>query len=590
MNRMIRLILASMTMSAGIALGALPASGQDVADKVQPEAATGVTIREPVTAKSYMISAANPHAVRAGVSVLEKGGSAADAAVAVQAMLGLVEPQSSGLGGGAFLLHYDAATGKVTTVDGRETAPKSANGNLFMGPDGKPLGFFEAVVGGRSVGVPGVVRLLEKVHDEHGKLPWNALFDDAIKLATDGFEISQRLGSLIAFDLPRLSTHAETSAYFLTENGEAKTPGTILRNPAYAETLTTLKLAGPDEFYTGAAADRIVDAVRLHETNPGDLTHEDIAAYEAKDRPAVCTPYREYEVCGMGPPSSGGLTVGQILQMVSHFDLATLGPDDPQSWRIIGEASRLSFADRGRYMADSDFVKVPRGLLNPGYLESRSNQIRRDTALGKDEVSAGEPPWDKAELRLDGLELEQPSTSHFSIIDTEGNVVSVTSSVENVFGSRMMAGGFILNNQLTDFSFLPEQDGKAVANRVEGGKRPRSSMSPTIVLKDGKPAFVIGSPGGSRIIPYVAKTIIALIDWDMNMQQAVDLPHLVNRFGTYDLEKGTKAEAMQADLEALGYETSIRDLNSGLHGIAVLNDGTLEGGADSRREGLAAGR
>ncbi len=307
-----------------------------------------------------------------------------------------------------------------------------------------------------------------------------------------------------------------------------------------------------------------------------------------KQRPAVCAPYRGLSVCGMGPPSSGGLTIGQILGMVEPFDLATLGPDDPESWRIIGDATRLAFADRDRYMADSDFVSIPKGLLDPSYLRSRSALIRRPTALPDDSVTAGEPPWDKAELRIDGVTLDMPSTSHFTIVDDDGNVLSMTSSVENAFGSRQMVAGFLLNNQLTDFAFSPDKDGVAVANRVEAGKRPRSSMSPTIVLRDGKPVYALGSPGGSSIIPYVANTLIALIDWKLDMQAAITLPHMLNRFGTYELEVGTTAERFAPDLEALGYKTKVSDQNSGLHGIAITPDG-LTGGADPRREGLAVG-
>ncbi|WEX07537.1 gamma-glutamyltransferase [Chelativorans sp. AA-79] len=573
-----------------MALGLLtaPASAQQAADALAPEIASGVEEKAPVTAKRHMVAAANPLAAEAGLEVLRQGGSAADALVAVQTVLGLVEPQSSGIGGGAFLVWYDASSGKVTTFDGRETAPKAATPELFLDDKGEPLAFFDAVIGGRSVGTPGVVRLMEEVHERHGKLGWDKLFQPAVTLAENGFEVSPRLHALIAADAGKLDKEAAARAYFYDAAGEPLREGTLLKNPDYARTLRTIAEQGANAFYTGEIAEAIVAAVRDHPTNPGLLSLEDLAAYEVKERPAVCAPYRGYEVCGMGPPSSGALTVGQILGMVSHFDLEGLGPDDPESWRIIGDATRLAFADRGLYMADSDFVSLPKGLLNPDYLQDRAALIRRSTALPEEEVKAGTPPWDKAELRIRGIDLEQPSTSHFVIVDDAGNIASMTTSIENGFGSRQMAAGFLLNNQLTDFSFSPTEDGKSVANRVEPGKRPRSSMSPTIVMEDGKPAFALGSPGGSNIIPYVANTLIALVDWDMDMQQAISLPHLTNRFGTYTVEAGTPAEGFADDLTALGFEVEAGELNSGLHGVAFTSEG-LEGGADPRREGVALG-
>jgi gamma-glutamyltranspeptidase/glutathione hydrolase len=567
---------------------AFPAPAQQAADAVAPEAGSGSETRQLVRAGRQMVAAAHPLAAEAGLAILRAGGGAADALVAVQTVLGLVEPQSSGIGGGAFLVWYDAGTGAVTTIDGRETAPMAASPDLFLDDNGEPLPFFEAVVGGRSVGVPGVVALMERLHDDHGKLPWSDLFKPAIDLANEGFVVTPRLNALISGDRERLAGQPAARAYFLDADGEPPAVGSVLRNPAYAETLTAIAQRGAMAFYEGEIAERVVAAVQGHPVTPGLLELSDLAAYEAKERPAICAPYRGYSVCGMGPPSSGALTVGQILGIASHFDLAALGPEDPESWRIVGDASRLAFADRGRYMADSDFVDMPNGLLDPDYLESRAALIRRPAALAPEAVKPGEPPWDKAELRLDGFSFEMPSTSHFVIVDADGNIASTTTSIENAFGSRQMAAGFLLNNQLTDFSFQPDANGEAVANRVEPGKRPRSSMSPTIVLKDGKPVFALGSPGGSAIIPYVAKTIIALIDWKMDMQQAVSLPHLANRFGRYDVEAGTAAEALAPDLEALGYEVSVRDMNSGLHGVEITADG-LEGGADPRREGLVLG-
>jgi len=579
---LLSLLLAALVSSSA------PALAQQASDVMPPEAASGVEAKTAVHAKRQMVVAANPHAAEAGIAVLRQGGTAADALVAVQAMLGLVEPQSSGLGGGAFLTWYDANSGSVTTFDARETAPAAATPELFMGPDGKPLGFFDAVVGGRSVGVPGVPRLLETMQKRYGRKPWPDLFSDTISLAETGFPMSPRLASSIIEDVGRLDQQPSTRAYFFDAAGASLKEGVLLRNPAYAATLRAYAADGAEVFYKGRIAEDIVAAVNGHPNNPGKLSLADLAAYQVKEREAVCAPYRGYQVCGMGPPSSGALTIGQILGMVEPFDIATLGPDDPETWRIIGDATRLAFADRERYMADSDFVTMPKGLLDPDYLKARSALIRRPTAMAKEEVKAGEPPRDKAELRRDQPALELPSTSHIVIVDADGNIASMTTSVENAFGARLMVDGFLLNNQLTDFAFDPGPPDAAIANRVEPGKRPRSSMSPTIVLRDGKPAFALGSPGGSMIIPFVTQTLFALIDWKMDMQTAISLPHLVNRFGPYDVEAGTLAEAMVDDLIAVGYQTAVKEINSGLNGVAISTDG-LAGGTDPRREGVAIG-
>jgi gamma-glutamyltranspeptidase/glutathione hydrolase len=572
----------------------LPAAAiaQQAADAVDPEAATAglaPASAPPAEATDWMVAAANPLAVEAGAAVLRDGGTAADAMVAVQAVLGLVEPQSSGLGGGAFLVWYDAASGELTTLDGRETAPLDATPTLFL-EDGETMGFFDAVVGGRSVGTPGTPMLMHEAHARWGTQEWPALLEEAIRLADEGFAVSPRLAGAVAGDVERLSSHPRTAAYFLPE-GEPIPQGTTLTNPAYADTLRTLAEEGVEAFYEGEIARGIVEAVRGVESNPGLLTLRDLEIYEVVERGAVCAPYRGAEVCGMGPPSSGALTVGQILMMLEPYDLAAMGPDSPEAWRLIGDASRLAFADRGLYMADSDYVPMP-DLLDQEYMAMRADLIGGDDALP--EVSAGSPPWDHASLDVvpdlaPGWSPEMPSTSHISIVDREGNALSMTTTIENGFGSRVMApGGFLLNNELTDFSFSTHEDGRPVANRVEPGKRPRSSMSPTIVMRDGAPAFVVGSPGGSRIIGYVAKTVVAHMDWGLDPQAAIELPHLVNRFGTYDLEEGTAAEALAGPLGEMGFETEIRDLNSGLHAIAVTGDGLL-GGADPRREGVAVG-
>lgn len=565
-------------------------SAQQIADEVAPEAAIALEakeVRTPVDAKDWMVAVANRVAASAAAAVLENGGNAIDAAIAAQAMLGLVEPQSSGLGGGAFLVYHDGATGTVTTLDGREEAPSAATPKLFQDDNGEPLKFFDAVVGGRSVGVPGTPALLDEMHKRWGKTAWPELLQPAIDRARAGFTVSDRLAGLVGSGVEHLSKHPETKAYFLP-NGEPIKAGTTLRNEPYADVLEAMATEGVSSFYSGALAEDIVATIKGFESNPGVMSVDDLAKYKVIERDAVCGPYRVYSVCGMGPPSSGALTVGQILGLLQSYDLAAMGAEDPQSWRLIGDASRLAFADRGRYMADSDFIKVPtRGLLEPDYVQARSTLLDGSKTL--ETVEPGEPEWDETHLWADDESLELPSTTHFSIIDADGNAVSMTSTIENGFGSRLMTNGFLLNNELTDFSFRDQKDGKPIANRVEPGKRPRSSMAPTIVLQDGEPVLIIGSPGGSRIIGYVAKTIIAHLDWGMDIQKAISSPHLVNRFGKFDVEKGTDAEALQPALEALGYEVTVRDLTSGLHGIAITPDG-LQGGADHRREGIVLGR
>ncbi|NKX36344.1 gamma-glutamyltransferase [Rhodobacteraceae bacterium R_SAG4] len=583
---------------------ATPLIAQQAADAVAPETATigpgaaGLVLSdaasaamaarnagEPVLADDWMVAAANPLAVEAGARVLRDGGTAADAMVAVQTVLGLVEPQSSGLGGGAFLVYYDATTGALSTLDGRETAPLAATPTLFQDHNGEPLKFFDAVVGGRSVGTPGTPALMETAHRKWGKSNWGGLFTDAIRLAELGFAVSPRMAESIANDAERLSRFPETATYFLPE-GAPLEAGQVITNQPYADVLRRIAMEGTDAFYTGPVAADIVRTVQSAAGNPGVLSELDLALYQVKERPAVCASYRAYEACGMGPPSSGALTVGQILGMLEPYDLAALGADNPVSWRLIGDASRLAFADRGRYMADSDYVPMPtKGLVDAEYLAERAKLLQGDTAL--DSVAPGTPEFDHALIWADDESIEFPSTSHISIVDQYGNVLSMTTTVENGFGSRLMTNGFLLNNELTDFSFRSHSDGVPIANRLEPGKRPRSSMAPTIVMQDGKPVLAIGSPGGSRIIGYVATAIVGWADWGLNVQEALSLPHAVNRFGTYDLEAGTEAESFEAALTDMGFEVSIRDLNSGLHAIEI-GEG-LKGGADPRREGIALG-
>ncbi len=551
------------------------------------DALTSKSEGKPVIAQNWMVAAANPLAVEAGARILEQGGSAADAMVAVQTVLGLVEPQSSGLGGGAFLVWYDAKSGKLTTLDARETAPLAATPTYFQDENGEPLEFFDAVVGGRSVGTPGTPALLEAAHRRWGKANWGSLFEDAIKLAEDGFEVSPRLAGLVAEDSDRLGRFPATKAYFFPD-GNAIAAGATLRNPDYAHVLRRLAAEGSDAFYKGEIAEGIVDTVRSAEGNPGLLSAEDLARYRVIERPAVCADYRDHDICGMGPPSSGALTVGQILGMLGGYDLAALGAESPESWRLIGDASRLAFADRGRYMADSDFVPVPtEGLVAPDYLSERGKLLSGDDALP--EVSAGSPGWSHAMLWGQDSAIEFPSTSHISIVDADGNALSMTTTIENGFGSRLFTQGFLLNNELTDFSFETHDDaGYPIANRLEPGKRPRSSMAPSIVMKDDRPVLVIGSPGGSRIIGYVAKAIIGHLDWGLDVQQAIALPNVVNRFGPMDVEAGTDAAALTQPLTDLGFDVNETDLTSGLHGIAITPEG-LSGGADPRREGIALG-
>lgn len=552
------------------------------ADSTQPEPLARAT----VTTNNAMVAAANPHAVKAGVDVLAAGGTAADAAVAVQLMLNLVEPQSSGIGGGAFMLYWDAEAGKLITFDGREKAPATATPAYFQNAEGEPMKWWDAVVGGRSVGVPGTLKLLEHVQSKHGSQVWKDLMLPVIAKARQGFKVSPRLAkSIEAAKERKLDMFESTRNYFFNEDGTALAAGSYLTNDEFARALREIANNGAAHFYNGSIAKDIVAAVKT-EYNAGELTLDDLASYNVVEREAVCVPYRAYEVCGMGPPTSGGLTMGQILSLLNNHDLPSMGPS-AEAWHLYIEAAKLAYADRGMYMADSDFVDMPDGLLDKTYLSERAALIDPTAAMGKAE--AGMPPNEDALRFSPDLQIEREGTSHFSIVDQFGNIVSMTTSIETGFGSRVMTNGFLLNNELTDFSFRDVKDGNPIANRVEGGKRPRSSMSPTMVFKDGTPMLAIGSPGGSRIINYVTQKVIAILDWEMDLQAALDLPHVVNRNGSTDLEEGTTATDYQPALEALGHEIKVRGLNSGLHAIAITADGKLHGAADSRREGIAAG-
>jgi gamma-glutamyltranspeptidase / glutathione hydrolase len=571
---------------AAVGLGLI--GGTAFAADIQPEGPSGLTDQTGATAKQFMVAAANPYAAGAGYDILKSGGNAIDAAVAVQMVLNLVEPQSSGIGGGAFLVYWDAATGRLTTYDGRETAPAAAGPDYFLKPDGNRKGFWEAVNGAGSVGVPGTVALLDMAHEAHGSLPWPDLFQPAIRMARDGFEISPRLGGAIARAAERGLPDQKSGSgdYFFNSDGSPKVSGTILKNPAFANSLETIAAGGATAFYEGEIAESILTALASTPDNPSLMTAADLAEYRAIERAPACVAYRAYKICGMGPPSSGALTVGQILGMLAQFDMKSVGYG-PVAAHLFAEASRLAYADRALYMADDDYVTVPvRGLLDPHYLRARAALI--DTGHAMEKAEPGTPPFARKGDLFPDQQSERAGTSHFVIVDAAGNAVSMTTTIETGFGSRLMAGGFLLNNELTDFSFLPAKDGKPIANRVEGGKRPRSSMAPTIVLKDGRPVILIGSPGGSRIIPYVVWALIGMIDWGMEPQQAVDMGHVSNRNGPTDLEEGTPVASWRSALEEKGHTVKVQSMNSGIHAI-MIGDGVLSGAADPRREGAVRG-
>lgn len=538
----------------------------------------------PVRADNMMISTANPLATAAGLAILKKGGTAVDAAAAAQMVLNVVEPQSSGIGGGAFMVYWHGASQSLQTFDGRETAPAAANENLFA-PAGEKMPWREAVVGGRAVGAPGLLAMLEMAHDKHGKLPWRELFQAAIKLAAQGFVVSPRLSRAIAQEAGAggLKRYAAARSFFFTETGAPLPAGTLLKNQALADTFRRIARGGAKAFYHGAIAQDIVAAVRSASGNPGVLSEADLQNYRAKMRPPICAPYRVYRVCGMGPPTSGGLTVLQMLGMLAHFDMAAMPPLSPQAAHIFTQAAKLAYADRAVHMADSDFYPVPTTrLLDANYLKARAALIHplRDMGQAQSGVAAEAAA---------AVSRSLPATTHLSVVDRYGNALSMTSSIENAFGSTLLVRGFLLNNQLTDFSFAARDDkGALVANRVQANKRPRSSMSPTIVFLQNKPYLIIGSPGGSRIINYVARAIVAVLDWNLDVQSAVALPHYVNRNGATDLEEGTAAAELQTALEAMAHKIKIRPLSSGLHAIHLTGK-ELQGGADPRREGTAAG-
>jgi len=556
-------------------------------------------------AERHMAAAANPLAAEAGREILRKGGSAIDAAIAMQAVLTLVEPQSSGIGGGAFIMLWDGK--KVRAYDGRETAPAGATERLFLNADGTPMSFPQAQIGGRSVATPGVMRALEMAHKNIGRLPWAVLFEPAIRLSEQGFPISPRLHSLIAADR-HISRSPEMTAYFLNADGSPKATGTLLKNPALANVFKRIAKEGSDALYHGSIAEEIASKVQGN-SNAGSLSLADLKGYSAVERAPLCTDYKRWQVCGMPPPSSGGIAIAQILGTLQALEardpsqaLAPLKPVKsnsaaglepvPQAVHLISEADRLAYADRALYVADSDFVPVPvAGLVAPDYLAGRAALIG-DRSMGV--AKPGKPAGIQVAYAPDRSPL-RISTSQVVAVDDQGGAVSMTTTVESAFGAHVMVQGFLLNNQMTDFSFIPEENGQPVANRIEPGKRPRSSMAPTLVFdrQSGELVATVGSPGGSQIIEYVSKSLVAMLDWNLDPQAAVGLPNFGSRNGATELEKGLFSAPLKQALKDKGHALSEIDMTSGAQAIVRVRDAqgkvSLIGGADPRREGEALG-
>jgi gamma-glutamyltranspeptidase / glutathione hydrolase len=553
----------------------------------QPEGASGLAPKPLVKARKQIVVTAHPLAAEAALAILRKGGSAVDAGIAAQMVLNLVEPQSSGIGGGAFILTWDARAKRIASYDGRETAPSAATPQLFLDAAGNELSKAKAIASGLSVGVPGALAALKLAHVRHGKLAWADLFAPAIALARDGFTVSPRLAKMVS-GADAATFTPEARAHFFDADGRPWPSGYKLKNPALAETFATIAREGPDAFYRGEIARDIAAAVQSDPRIPGSLSAEDLASYHAKEREPVCVLYRAHRVCGAGPPSSGAVAVGQVLRLIAPFDLGA-APLSAEAVHLIAEAERLALADRERYLADPDFVAVPvAGLLDASYLTERRALI--DPARAQEHVSAGTPPGTRADARGRDGTREGAGTSQISIVDGEGNAFSMTTSIEFAFGARTMVRGFLLNNQLTDFSFAAtDEDGRPIANRVEAGKRPRSSMNPTIVLgEDGALRYVLGSPGGPAIILFNLKALVALIDWGLDPAKAAALVNFGSNGRQFLLETGAEWDTLEAALRAKGHDVKRVDLTSGLHIVAVTPEG-LEGGADPRREGAALG-
>ena len=565
-----------------------PARGLD--PQAAPEAATGWYGQAVARAQRQMVATANPYATEAGLSILRQGGSAADAAVAVQLVLNLVEPQSSGIGGGMFLLFWDAARQRLEALDGRETAPAEAEPGQFL-EAGRPRPFDAAVFGGLSVGVPGTLRALEVLHKEHGRLAWADVLAPAIRLATDGFRVSPRLHLLLGWYGAQNFAPAARQ-YFFDATESARPVGYLLKNPQFAATLKAVAEGGADAFYTGAVAEAIVAAVRGAPNHQGRMALGDLAGYRALEREPLCVSYHSYRVCGMPPPSSGGLAVAQILKLIEPFDTGRQPADAMNAAALhrIAEAEKLAFADRDYYVADPAFVSQPLGLLDAAYLAHRRGLIDLSTAMPR--PRPGNPQQQSWRALGEDASVEAPGTSHVSIVDAAGNMLAMTSTIEAAFGSRLWAAGFLLNNELTDFSFRPvDGSGRPLANALAPGKRPRSSMAPTIVFDaTGKPWAALGSPGGSRIILYVVKALVGLIDWKLDAQAATALMNFGSRGGAFEIEIDQPSAIWHAlKMKPYGHLVSADLLTSGTHVIVVRASGVIEGGADPRREGLAQG-
>jgi gamma-glutamyltranspeptidase/glutathione hydrolase len=575
-----------IAIAAALALGACAAPTATTAPSARSASVDARAAPVATWPHGAMISAANPLAVEAGLAILRKGGSAVDAAIAVQAALSLVEPQSSGIGGGAFLVHFDAKTGKVETYDGREVAPQGATPDMFLGEDGKPLPFAQAIVAGRSTGVPGVMAMLDLAHRDHGRLRWDQLFDPAIALAEDGFRVSPRMAGMIAQAerfIP-LRESPDARAYLFLPNGDPLPAGHLLVNRPYAQTLRTIAREGAKAMYEGPIAEAIVARVQQG-PRPGTLSLADLAAYRPRKLDPICGDYRAYRICGMRPPSSGGVAILSILGTLENLPIRENGPTTARGWHYLIEAQRLGYADRDLYVADDRFVEVPLdGLIDRAYLKSRAALVQPDRAMAR--VEAGAPPG--APVRGRDATGEVPGTSHFVVVDARGNVVSMTTTVESIFGSHRMVGGFFLNNQLTDFSFRPVDDqGRPVANAVGPGKRPRSSMSPTIVFdRDGGFLLAVGSPGGNAIIAYVVKALVGVLDWGLSPQEALNLPNVIARRQV--VAERTLDPKIREELGAMGhaFSSGMGGEGSGLHAV-MRTPGGLVGAADTRREGVA---
>jgi gamma-glutamyltranspeptidase/glutathione hydrolase len=595
--KQMKILALSVAVSAAL-FGAVqaPAHAQKAATPdAAPEIATGYANKVGKSSQKFMVAAANPLATQAGYEVLKQGGAAIDAAIAVQLVLTLVEPQSSGIGGGSFLVYSDGK--RVQSYDGRETAPASADEHLFQDKDGKPLSRAQGIVGGRSVGAPGVLRMLELAHKQHGKLPWKQLFQPAIQLAENGFSVSPRLNALISND-KYLARDPVARAYFYDADGKPRAVGYILKNPDLARTLREIADGGADAFYKGRIANDIAAKVAAHPTNPGKLTAADIAGYQAKERAPICSDYKQWTVCGAPPPSSGGIAIAQMLGILEFKDISPYKPVNgqltAQGIHLFTEAGRLAFADRNRYVADTDFIPLPgkgvSAMLDKGYLKQRASLIG-EQSMGT--APYGTPATMQVAWGTDNA-IQTPSTSHFVAVDKFGGAMSMTTSVEDAFGARQMVDGFMLNNQLTDFSFDSQDADGPIANRVQAGKRPRSAMSPTLVFEKGTHKLVLatGSPGGSAIINYVAKVLVGTLDWGLDVQQAISLPNIGSRNGPTELEAGRVSRAVVAELKARGHDIREYDQNSGLQGIQRRTvNGKQEwfGGADPRREGVVLG-